>query len=60
MMQTNENVQRDNDERAAQESAEIKRIMLQRLQRILEREQAEGRMIGKTVQDLLRNADSPF
>jgi ribosomal protein S19E (S16A) len=59
-MQTNENVQRDNDERAAQESAEIKRIMLQRLQRILEREQAEGRMIGKTVQDLLRNADSPF
>jgi hypothetical protein len=34
--------------------------MLQRLQRILEREQAEGRMIGKTVQDLLRNADSPF
>ena len=58
-MQTNENLQRDNDERAAQESAEIKRIMLQRLQRILEREQAEGRMIGKTVQDLLKN-DSPF
>jgi hypothetical protein len=54
MMQTNENLQRDNDERAAQESAEIKRVMLQRLQRILEREQAEGRMIGKTVQDLLR------
>jgi hypothetical protein len=54
MMQTNENLQRDNDERAAQESAEIKRVMLQRLQRILEREQAEGRMLGKTVQDLLR------
>jgi hypothetical protein len=59
-MHTNENIQRDNDERAADEAKEIKRVMLQRLQRILEREQAEGRMIGKTVQDLLRNADSPF
>jgi methylthioribose-1-phosphate isomerase len=53
-MQTNENLQRDNDERAADEAKEIKRVMLQRLQRILEREQAEGRMIGKTVQDLLK------
>ena len=53
-MQTNENIQRDNDERAADEAKEIKRVMLQRLQRILEREQAEGRMLGKTVQDLLR------
>lgn len=53
-MQTNENLQRDNDERAAEESKEIKRVILQRLQRILEREQAEGRMIGKTVQDLLK------
>lgn len=53
-MQTNENLQRDNDERAADEAKEIKRVILQRLQRILEREQAEGRMIGKTVQDLLR------
>jgi hypothetical protein len=59
-MQTNENLQRDNDERAADEAKEIKRVILQRLQRILEREQAEGRMIGKTVQDLLRSADSPF
>jgi ElaB/YqjD/DUF883 family membrane-anchored ribosome-binding protein len=59
-MQTNENLQRDNDERATDEAKEIKRVILQRLQRILEREQAEGRMIGKTVQDLLRNADSPF
>jgi len=58
-MQTNENLQRDNDERAADEAKEIKRVILQRLQRILEREQAEGRMIGKTVHDLLKN-DSPF
>ncbi|MEY3161469.1 MAG: hypothetical protein RIT25_1460 [Planctomycetota bacterium] len=58
-MQTNENLQRDNDERAAEEAKEIRRVMLQRLQRILEREQAEGRMIGKTVQDLLKH-DSPF
>jgi hypothetical protein len=56
-MQTNENLQRDNDERAADEAKEIKRVILQRLQRILEREQAEGRMIGKTVQDLLRGDD---
>lgn len=59
-MQTNENLQRDNDERAAEESKEIKRVILQRLQRILEREQAEGRMIGKTVQDLLRGTNSSF
>lgn len=53
-MQTNENLQRDNDERAAAEAQEIKRIMLERLARILAREQAAGRMIGKTVDDLLR------
>ena len=56
-MHTNANLQRDNDERAAKESTEIKRVILQRLQRIIEREQAAGRMIGKTLQDLLRGND---